>query len=262
MTTAFKLAAILVGVYVLCAWCSAARAEVRVTCIVEPNERLKDVEQLGCDFKNTEGIAVTLSAGDVRDGSLEKIGSPLRYSVASHMIDRSERRGFWGTFFLVAKWTGVALSFAQGLDFIKFDQGDNWRYLIPTVTGALQTVDSVGSAGHTPLTMPPDYLPEGDFTLGPYETRSHVLLAGRTGLVSFRMSLIGRALTTAVRQPAPARFEFEAKHPLEFLHRLPPDRQVWAYIDGSEEDAITEHNMQHLQMNQLVVSEVVLAGLR
>lgn len=169
-------------------------AQVRVTCIAEPNERLKDVEQLGCDFKNLASQPVVLSAGDVRDGSLDRIGSPLRYSVAQQMIDRSERRGFWGTLFQIAKWVGVAASFAQGLDFIQLSEGDNWAYLIPTLTGGMQAIDAVGRAQHTPLTMPADYLPEGDFVLDAHETRSYVLLAATKQLASFRMTLNGRAL--------------------------------------------------------------------
>jgi hypothetical protein len=177
---------------------SILSAQVRVTCIVEPNERLKDVEQLGCDFRNLQAQPVVLSAGDVRDGSFEKIGSPLRYSVAAQMIERSEKRGSWGTFFLVVKWASVAATALQGFDVIQI--GGKLQAVLPGIATGLQTVDSLTRQGYKPLTMPPDYLPEGDFVLDANETRSYVLLAGKTGLASFRMSLQGRTLSVG-REP-------------------------------------------------------------
>jgi hypothetical protein len=175
-----------------------AGAEVLVSCYVEPNPQLKQAHQLGCDFRNQASQAVILSAADVRNASIEFVGSPLRYSVADAVVARSEKRGFWGTLFQMAKWVGVAASFAQGLKFIRFDEGDNWQYLIPSVAGGIQAMDSIGRSEHEPLRMAPDYLPEGDFVLDAFERRSYVLLAAKqSGLRSFRMVLGGRALGPA-----------------------------------------------------------------
>lgn len=184
----FAAAAVLLG--------GVLAAQVRVTCITEPNTRLKNATQLGCDFRNLGAQPVVLSAGDVRDGTFERIGSPLRYSVANAMIEDSEKRGFWGMFFQVAKWIAVAASFAQGLDYISL--GDSWRYLIPTLTGGLQAIDGVGRAQHRPLEMPPDYLPEGEFVLDGNESRAYVLLAAKPVFTtSFRVTLSGRTLALA-----------------------------------------------------------------
>jgi hypothetical protein len=171
-------------------------AQVRVTCYVEPQYQLKKAKQLGCDFKNEGAQPVVLSASDVRDASFEKLGSPLRWSAADYVVENSEKRSPWATVFTVLKWAGVAASFAQGLNFIKFDDGDNWKYLIPTATGAMQTIDSVGRGEHNPMTMPPDYLPEGDFILDGFEARSYVLIAAEPLFASsFRVHLNGRVMS-------------------------------------------------------------------